>query len=354
MEKYSRWRDLGTGIQPFLPPIPSRNRSNCVETLIKILGYLLKPILGIIRILIVSLVALIFFILADLVGLTLVKVKPINRIFHFGLSFILVRVALFLMGFYWIRTENVSLRRGRGNITKNRGSSASLQLNSGDLIVSNWTSYVDLLYLAFRYDPVFTQLYPTTNTLRPISLWTAIKLTGSYPDMEPPSDLTTYSLTQLVSFAKSNGWGPIVLFPEATTSNGRALLKFSDVFKEFSPPVQNVKILIMNMNYDYESFSPTYTAGNKLWHFVRLCSEFYNQLTVKYLVPEESLSSPSPSPSPYTLPKIPIEDPIGHQILNIMGQMTRLRKTSLGASEKREFLEYYSERTSRYINKKRR
>ncbi|CAG8516998.1 10774_t:CDS:2 [Ambispora gerdemannii] len=365
MEKYSRWRDSGTGIQPFLPPVPSRNESNFFKTIGKALSFLLKSVLGLAKFLLVILATLLLFLIVNVLGLLLIKVKTLHRVYHYIFTCILARIALFFMGFYWIRTERVSLRRGRVNTLKSRSTIDSTRIKSGDVIVSNWTSYVELIYLAFRYDPVFTEFYVSTNTLRPISLWTAIMITGRYPELNPPSGVKAYSITELSKLAKSNDMGPIVVFPEATTSNGRALLKFNPVFKQLSLPVEDFQILILNVKYEYENFSPTYTAGNKFWHFIRLCSEFKNQMNVKFLAADESPSSSSftsitttaltNTSTPYSAAKaatLTQEDQTGYQIISLIGQMSRLRKTNLGIQDKRDFLEYYWERTGGYSRKK--
>lgn len=38
---------------------------------------------------------------------------------------------------------------------------------------------------------------------------------------------------------------PVVVFPEGTTSNGRGLLRFSDVFPGLSTPVKGFKLFLM-------------------------------------------------------------------------------------------------------------
>ncbi|RHZ56364.1 hypothetical protein Glove_402g61 [Diversispora epigaea] len=343
MEKYSKWRDTSTGIQPFLPPVPSRKETSKIEI---VLGFILKPILGILKFLLVGADVLILFLLADVIGLFLIKFKLIYRGFHFTITFILVRLALFFMGFYWIHTETVSLRRGRGNSFKTR----ERPIKSGDLIVCNCTSYVDVLYLAFRFDPVFTQIYSQTNKLRPISLWTALKLTGSYPEVVSPIGIKTFSLHELMIEAKNNRWGPIVILPEGTTSNGRALLKFIPVFKDLSFPIKNFSINVLTFRYEYENFSPTFTVGSKLWHLMRLCSQYSNTLHVRIVAPQDS-----PSSSNFTVQNVQTsaaEDTVGFQIQYVMGTLSRLRKTNLGVSDKITFLDYYLERKSGVYTKR--
>ncbi|CAG8570638.1 8678_t:CDS:10 [Diversispora eburnea] len=339
-------RDSSTGIQPFLPPVPSRKETSKIEI---VLGFILKPILGILKFLLVGADALILFLLVDVIGLILIKFKLIYRGFHFIITFILVRLALFFMGFYWIQAETISLRRGRGNSFKTR----EKPIKSGDIIVCNYTSYVDLLYLAFRFDPVFTQIYSQTNKLRPISLWTALKLTGSYPELVSPIGTKTFSLHELMIEAKNNSWGPIVIFPEGTTSNGRALLKFIPIFKDYSFPIKNFSINIITFRYEYENFSPTFTVGSKLWHLMRLCSQFGNSLHVRIIAPQDS-----PSSSSYTVQNVQTsaaskpEDTVGFQIQHVMGMLCRLRKTNLGVSDKITFLDYYLERKSGVYTKR--
>src|SRR6185369_420405 len=71
--------------------------------------------------------------------------------------------------------------------------------------------------LTFKsYDPIFTQIYSSTNTLRPVSLWKAIDLIGSYPELEPPnSGVKTFELLRLIEYNKTKNPGrPIVIFPE--------------------------------------------------------------------------------------------------------------------------------------------
>jgi hypothetical protein len=38
---------------------------------------------------------------------------------------------------------------------------------------------------------------------------------------------------------------PIVVFPECTTSNGRGLLRFAEVFKEYSVPTKHFSVFVM-------------------------------------------------------------------------------------------------------------
>ncbi|RGB31246.1 hypothetical protein C1646_671054 [Rhizophagus diaphanus] len=351
MEKFSTWRDASSGIQPFLPPTPSRKDSDTVTKIIILFEYILKAILGILKLLLVLAATILLFIIVDIVGFTLTPIKPVHRIFHYLFTSILTRLILFFMGFYWIHSEAVSsLTKGRG-APKTRERTKKGGVDTGDVIVCNWTSYVEIFYLAFRFDPIFTQHYPATNTLRPISLWKAIWTTGSYPNLDPPIGIETFTLQELVNYAKTNQSKPIVIFPEGTTSNGRALLKFNPIFKDISIPVKNFKIHIFTVRYEFENFSPTFTVGNKFWHLIKLCCQFINILQVRSLISDESSFSRYSAPTAQSS-AVP-EDIIGSQVLDYMSQVGRLRKTGLGMVEKKGFLDFYKKRASGYAKKNR-
>ncbi|RUS28898.1 hypothetical protein BC938DRAFT_481304 [Jimgerdemannia flammicorona] len=386
MEKYSRWRDPGTGIQPFLPPVPPNIDKSFLSTLSNIGGYVLRPLLASLKLLLIVILALLYLVLVDVGGLLLTPLSSLRRFWRRLFSVILIRFGLVLVGFFWIPTETVSLRRGRGHAIKAQGWPAR-NVKSGDVIVANWTSYIDVLYLAFRsyntnrialqgqpidrsphyftfrFDPIFTQIYPATNQLCRISLWQALQLCGAYPDLEPPEQtVRMYTLKELAKEAGDKGWGPVVVFPEATTSNGRALLKFVPIFRECKLPEEKLQLHVMAFKYEYDNFAPAYTVGSKPLHLLKLCSQMYNTLTVKYLASNDSPSSPTfvliptttshPAPASTTSATVTAvtsalaeEDPAGAQILALMGTIARIRRTGLGVLDKRDFLEYYWSRT---------
>lgn len=84
---------------------------------------------------------------------------------------------------------------------------------------------------------------------------------------------------------------------------------------------------------------PTYTVGSQFVHFFKLCSQFHNTLVVKYLArgeaPPDSSSLSNAS-----------DDPVGDQLIAALGNVSKLRKTNLSMSDKRDFLSYYASRQS--------
>ncbi|KAF9977609.1 hypothetical protein BGZ73_005463 [Actinomortierella ambigua] len=362
MEKFSRWRDAGTGIQPFLPPVPARQNTSTLESLLSVFSMVIKPVLGLAKLLVVAVVSMIMFIFVDGIGSLLAPLPPLHRAYRRLFLSVFARLLLMLLGFVWIKTETVTLRRGRSAgaaASASKKASGKKAFPWGQIIVSNWTSYIDVLYLAFRYDPVFTQIYPETLTVREVSMWKAMELSGSYPELAPPQGVQAYPLIDFLKNTQQKGRGPVVIFAEGTTSNNRALLKFVPLFRKFQIPETNVDINILAFKYEYQKFCPTITVRfdrkAQVGHMLRTCAQFYNQLTVKSLAAEErpsnahfsTLSGLASTPSGLAagvVESVTDEDALGSVIQNLMGQISRLRKTGLGVQDKADFLDFYVQR----------
>ncbi|KAI8063401.1 uncharacterized protein B0P05DRAFT_555745 [Gilbertella persicaria] len=310
MEKYSRWRDASTGIQPFLPPVPPRTDASLLVTLSNVVHWTVGPLQGSIKLILISLVSVVYVLLNGL-SVLLTPLGPLKRAWHTLYSTLLIRLILFLMGFFYIKKETVSIRKSRTH-------GVSPHVHHGDVIIANWTSYVDILYLAYRFNPVFTQIYTDTNKVRMISLWEAIQLTHTSP---ASSGHGLYTLEELANKAKQHKWGPVVVFPEGTTTNGRALLKFAPVFTDCH--IDASRYHIMAFKYEYGTMSPTFTVGSLLMHLFRLCSQFHNTLIVKQLASFEPLGE------------------LSDALTTSLGHLAKLRKTNLALTDKREFLSFY-------------
>ena len=176
---------------------------------------------------------------------------------------------------------------------------------SGDIIISNWISWLELALLAFRYytalflrqhihmtitirfNPIF--VLPVTSTVdhteaavmsptrvtpgrrtgtgsaaismpkqnrtptkranilgfNEVSLLSMISSCGHIPPFgDQAADVTYKSLGQIQARAEKAG-RPLAIFPECTTSNGRGLLRFAAFFEGIQVPVKNFKVFIM-------------------------------------------------------------------------------------------------------------
>lgn len=97
-----------------------------------------------------------------------------------------------------------------------------------------------MIYLAAIFDPIFTQSYAGSRSVRPLSLEGA--LTSCFT-MSPAPDQTV-ELSELVA---QNPSRVIVVFPEATTSNGRGVLRLSPSLLSAS---KTTSIFPVSLRYD--------------------------------------------------------------------------------------------------------
>ncbi|KAJ3869724.1 hypothetical protein EV359DRAFT_29449 [Lentinula novae-zelandiae] len=377
MEKYSAYRDPGTGIQPFLTPIPSPSSHSAV------LSAALLPIryvVGLLRLALVILLAIVY-----LLGVTVFAViPPLKR----AVSSAIIRTVLFCLGFLWIPTEMVSKKRGRS-----QKSPDNWNPGAGDLIISNWASWVELLWLAYRFDPVFAIPIPESPVQQassvtsspisstpgrrsgrssmpgiasasrtpssqiqiigftPISLFTLLKETGRAP---PYTSAIGAKTTRTLDEIRKTSGRPVVVFPECTTSNGRGLLRFAELFKQTSLPVKGYDVFIICVRYDPPTgHSPTVTYSipssssfNPLSHVFTLASSLtIPALTIRLLTQSESPSSPT-----FLVNEIvgvsARDDSLTEASAILISQLGKFKRLTMGWEDKVRFLEFYGSKNT--------
>ncbi|KAJ1667861.1 Vacuolar protein sorting protein vps66 [Coemansia sp. RSA 1813] len=343
MEKYSKWRDQGTGIQPFLQPVPARSEKQGLKVVLNAAKkYIVGPVVATMRLALLGALAVVDAATAA-VG-ALVVVPSIKRMWTWCTRSVWARMALLVLGFYSVDTKTVSLQKGRRDARKNAASKKG-GVRSGDIIVANHASYVDILYLVAKYAPVFVELDNATMCARPISMWTALRAPAQMtPALLQAKDARP--LKTITEEARAKRCGPVVVFPENATTNGRALLQLLPVFGEYGNLDEKSNIHIVAFKYPFQSFSPAYSVGNQAAHLFGLCCQFYNSITVRVLDPNEAprvADSPMFCDSSEAEP-VDIDEDVGEKLL----QLSRLRMTKMTAMDKRDFLTFYHKRAKGY------
>ncbi|KIY46636.1 hypothetical protein FISHEDRAFT_66395 [Fistulina hepatica ATCC 64428] len=369
MEKYSAYRDPGTGIQPFLIPVPPFE-SEFLSKLLAPIGYTV----GILRTSIVFVVWLLYVVLLGFCVI-LTPIPPLHRLVTGFLTTILARLVLFIVGLPWIPVEPFTRKRSRGATIPE-----TWVPRAGDIIVSNWVSWLEILYLAFRFNPTF--VVPVSNSvppsfvlrdanvtgrrtgtgsanvpstrasvqlpidgLRTASLLTMIGLTGHVlPTLKAPAKPRTLEEIRMSSNA------PLVVFPECTTSNGRGLLRFANMFSG-SLPIKGYKMFLMCVRYDppttwtpTPSLSIPSTTVNPLAHVFKLsCALVPPSISIRMLAPSESPGAPTFITSEVSTSAFG-EDAVTEVCATLIAQMGKMKRVGMGWEDKSQFLGFYREK----------
>ncbi|CEL04787.1 hypothetical protein ASPCAL05913 [Aspergillus calidoustus] len=220
MEKFSQFRDRGSGIAPFLP-LPPQPVSGCFPLPIRLSLFFFR---------------LPFFIFTCVSYFLVLQWLPIGSLGKKAALWCILGIP----SIWWVDLQVDGVRKGYLSKQQSR------LPGPGSVIAASFTSPIDALYLAVIFDPIFTASYPNTREVEHISLLTAILRAFSSPKLSPPSGTKTTTLSAL---ARKYSTRPIVVFAECTTTNGRGILPLSPSLASVAP---NGKIFPVSLRYSPE------------------------------------------------------------------------------------------------------
>ncbi|TGZ76679.1 hypothetical protein EX30DRAFT_344696 [Ascodesmis nigricans] len=215
MEKFSQYRDRGTQIAPFLP---LRTQTTALQSFTGFLLFLLR------------------------LPLFLFIAGAYLLVFHWLPIGVLSRKAwlwsiLGVCGVWWVDLQVEGVKRG------SLAQQSKKLPQPGTIIVSSYTSPLDAIYLAAIFDPIFTTTYPSTRLVERVSLPVFLWRYFTPPMLHPPPGA---KMTPLPTLIGQNPNRTVLLFPEATPTNGRGILRFTPALA--SAPKQT-KIFPVSLKY---------------------------------------------------------------------------------------------------------
>lgn len=167
------------------------------------------------------------------------------------------RVNLFACGFQWIHLKGRPAPR-----------------HEAPILVSNHVTFADGLFLFFKHLPVIVTAYENLNL--PIA-GAIIKAMQAIAVDRVSSASRHHASGAIKRKAMCNDWSHIMIFPEATTTNGKLLTSFKA--GAFTPgyPVQPIVIRYPHVNVD-----PCWVAEGPViyWLLFRLMTQFHNFMSV--------------------------------------------------------------------------
>ncbi|KAL1872707.1 Lysophosphatidic acid:oleoyl-CoA acyltransferase 1 [Diaporthe australafricana] len=203
MEKFSQFRDRGSGISPFIPhSAPSSTPAKLMHLALFVfrLPFLLSYLAF-------------YFLLAQHIPLL---PQALNKLLVWGL--------LAIPQVWWGDLQLDGVKRGSlSQQPPGRMPSAP----PASLIAASFTSPVDAVYLAAVFDPIFTISYPRSRKVSKVGLWGAIWHALSPAQLRPGPPPSGAGLTTLDALLAQNPGRVVVVFPECATTNGQGIMPFS-------------------------------------------------------------------------------------------------------------------------------
>ncbi|RLN72882.1 hypothetical protein BBJ28_00020681 [Nothophytophthora sp. Chile5] len=278
MEKYSRWADLTTGINPFVPQ-RRRFQSGWPVTCLQVLG---GSLLALVRFPLV-LVAGVALALVNVVVSVLSVVPFLGRLLKRLTDWLLCSLLLLLFGVF-TSEEAANTRRLGLTTAKNSGSKrGSTRVGPGDVVVCNHTSFVEILYLARRFSPVFVfateQGGDDGGLVHLCGLLEAL-----YRSLALPVSDDRVKPSRKIADVVRRASGPVVVLPEGARSNGKAVLRFLPVLQALPTAT---RVHLMAFRYEFKRFSPSQSAGGGWSHVFWMAFHLYHTLRVTMLNAKE-------------------------------------------------------------------
>ncbi|KAK1756931.1 hypothetical protein QBC47DRAFT_298134 [Echria macrotheca] len=330
MEKFSQFRDRGSGVSPFLP---SKTPSSILSATPRVFLFLVRlPLfLGF---------ATFYFLLLQHLPLPTVA----RKLFLWCL--------LAIPGIWWVDLQLDGVKRG--SLSQQP---ASRVPHPRSVIAANFTSPLDALYLAAVFDPVFTISYPHTRKVRRVGLlgamWAA--LSPAQLSLDPPSP---ENLTDLGALLARYPDRVVAVFPECATTNGKGILPPSP--SVLAVPADAV-IFPLSMRYtppDVATPVPGAWAAF-LWKLlsrpthcirVRIAEGMYNSSVASNGAGHGSSSASSSSSSVTAVERelssggsvAAEEQRVLDRVADALARLGRAKRVGLTVADKREFVEAWN------------
>lgn len=256
------WIDQSSGVNPF------EVTSTFIHPGLKIVRFFISIFKIPIFILIVSL-SFLYYILAMIIPITEVRtflIKINSKIFD--------RILLFLFGNIFITVEPTPLVdtfNDPGEINP---------VNPGDIIISNFGSYLNVIWLQMQYSPYFIIPHDSKSVI----IYSFFTIIVSILANIPMKNGKKANLEKVIKASKENHC-PIVIFPECTPTNGSGIIQFS----EFGENVDftETKFHIFCFSHRSSGITPNFTFGNGLLHIFNMLGRTMSSMKVKIALPQD-------------------------------------------------------------------
>eukprot|EP00347_Sterkiella_histriomuscorum_P002985 403366042 len=283
MEKYRKFDDASCGINPFVP-LPEAQRSTFVQFLRMVLSLILLVIK--VPFILLLLIVLLFLNFVKYFIVIPLLIRMLERLFNYCT----VKMMLSAFSVNTIRATYHPDHKDFDFIKNEKGElSVKDTISGGDIIISNNVSLIDYLFLELCYAPLYTQVAINRQSgkfgFRVIGMLEVLRCAIGIRFPQEVDNGSFYdNLETLIASQKIKR--PIVLFPEATKTNGRGILNFEPEIVDIilaAAESGRVKIHTIRFDYDYQFTSP-YNSTDPLGlkSALKLLTQLRNSILIQY------------------------------------------------------------------------
>ena len=153
-------------------------------------------------------------------------------------------------------------------------------IEAGDIIIANYPSYVDLIYLQFKFTPVF--FVPADDKTVFVKRFHQIFFESIFGEIKGMGAIEN---ERAIEIATNTMNAPIILLPEAKKTNGTCLTKFNNFEIDF----EKVKVFVAGIKHEErENVEPNYVSGSFMAHYVQTIGNISNSLEINFCSAEET------------------------------------------------------------------
>lgn len=258
MEKFSQYRDKGTGVAPYLPHPRSKADGSLPSTIFVVLQAPLALLEALVKI---PLLILLLAVYAAVIQF--VTWQPLRKAYF--------SVLLYTCGFWFWNVSAEAVRRNKLSEAYPR---------PGEVVVSNYLSPLDGFVYSALFDPVFIVPHASSRVYQELGPFGVFVKALGIPEIVPPTH--GESLSKIVFEATSRGRA-VVIFSEGTTSNGRGLLPLLNI--DFHQLSQNTKIIPAGLRIAPQYITTPLPVPLPLWVFKLLSNPTGWHVSLRFAEP---------------------------------------------------------------------
>ena len=152
-------------------------------------------------------------------------------------------------------------------------------VSNGDIIISNFGSYINLFWLHYKYSPIF--VIPTNSEM--VMSYSFFNIFMSVITGTPLENGQKIKFETILNASKNTS--PIVVFPECCPTNGDGILLFHPFGT--SVDISNTTIHIYGFSHRSQGISPNFTHGNSLSHIFQMLGRSMSGMKVNAALPQD-------------------------------------------------------------------